>query len=77
MSKQYKPPEHLKHMGARYEYTFRPESAVELRHSVGYVNHNYEVASVAFPVSGDNLHLMRAGEPRWPRPVNKKKEPKE
>lgn len=69
MSRQYKPPEYLKHMGARYEYTFRPESAVELRHSVDYVNHNYEVASVAFPVSGDNLALMRAGEPRWP-PTN-------
>lgn len=65
---KYKAPEHLKHMGARYEHVHRPESAVELRHGTGYVITNYEAASVAFPVSGDNLVLMKAQQPRWPLP---------
>ena len=73
MSK-YKAPNYLKDMGARYEHVIRPESSIELRHGVDYVITNYEAASVAFPVSGDNLVLMRAGEPRWPRePRNTKK----
>lgn len=63
-----KTPDHLKHMGARYEYVQRPESAVELRHSIDYLITNYDAASLAFPVSGDNLALMAAGEPRWPLP---------
>lgn len=67
MSK-YKAPSHLKEMGARYEEVHRPESAVELRHSVEYVQRNYDAVSLAFPVSGDNLALMAAGEPRWPKP---------
>lgn len=68
MTKKYQAPEHLKHMGSRYEEVQRPESAVELRHGTEYVITNYEAASVAFPVSGDNLALMRAGEQRWPLP---------
>lgn len=72
MSK-YKAPKRLEHMGARYEYVLRPESAVELRHGTGYVITNYEAVSVAYPVSGDNLVLMKAQQPRWPRePRNKK-----
>ena len=66
--KKYKAPEHLKSVGARYEYVDRPESAVELRHSVEYVQRNYDAVHLAFPVSGDNLALMAAGEPRWPLP---------
>lgn len=65
---KYKAPEHLKEMGARYEHVVRPESAVELRHGVVYVQRNYEAVNLAFPVSGDNLALMRAGQPRWPLP---------
>jgi len=61
-------PQHLKHMGARYEHVHRPESAVELRHSVNYLFTNYEAASVTFPVSGDNLALMKSGESRGPLP---------
>ena len=73
MSK-YKAPKHLEDMGARYENVQRPESAVELQHSIGYVTINYEAVNLAYPVSGDNLALMRAGEPRWPKPSNKKTE---
>ena len=73
MSK-YKAPEHLKDMGARYEEVHRPESPVELRHSVGYLQRNYDAVHLAFPVSGDNLVLMKDQQPRWPRePRNKKK----
>lgn len=67
MSK-YKAPEHLKEMGARYEEVERPESPVQMRHSVGYTATNYEAVSLAYPVSGDNLALMKAGEKRWPLP---------
>ena len=67
MSK-YKAPEHLKRMGSRYEYVERPESPMELRHSVGYLITNYEAVSLAYPWSGDNANLMRAGEQRWPLP---------
>lgn len=70
----YKAPEHLKDMGARYENVQRPESAVELRHGTDYVITNYEAVNLAYPVSGDNLALMRAGQQRWPKPVNKKNE---
>lgn len=41
---------------------------------VKHVSRNAEYASLAFPVSGDNLALMAAGEPRWPRPQPKKAE---
>ena len=65
---KYKAPKHLKDMGARYEHVHRPESPVELRHSLGYLMVNYDAVHLAFPVSGDNLALMRAGEQRWPLP---------
>ena len=67
MSK-YKAPEHLKRMGSRYEYVERPESPVELQHSVEYLQHNYDAVNLAYPWSGDNAALMRAGEQRWPLP---------
>ena len=71
MSK-YKAPEHLKEMGARYEEVHRPESPVELKHSVGYLQRNYDAVNLAYPWSGDNAALMAAGEPRWPKPTNRK-----
>lgn len=64
----YKPPEHLKEMGARYEEIERPESPVQLKHSVGYVQDNYDRTHLTYVMSGDDLALMRAGEKRWPLP---------
>lgn len=78
MAKKHTLPEHLKRMGSRYENVERPESPVELRHSVGYLITNYEAVSLAYPWSGDNANLMRAGEQRWPLPqpehLNKKED---
>ena len=68
----YTPPPHLKEMGARYEYVERPESPVETRHSLTYLEQNYDTVALAFPFSGDNLALMRAGQPRWPKPKSAK-----
>lgn len=68
MAKKHTLPEHLKHMGSRYEYVDRPESPVELKHSVGYLQRNYDAVNLAYPWSGDNANLMRAGEQRWPLP---------
>ena len=67
MSK-YKAPEHLKEMGSRYEEVQRPESPVQLKHSVGYVQDNYDRTHLTYVMSGDDLALMRAGEQRWPLP---------
>ena len=67
MSK-YKAPSHLKEMGARYEDVERPESPVQLNRSVGYVQDNYDRTHLTYVMSGDDLALMRAGEPRWPLP---------
>lgn len=64
----YKAPKHLEDMGARYEHVHRPESPVELRHSLEYLMVNYDAVALAFPVSGDNLTLMHAGQHRWPKP---------
>ena len=69
---RYTPPKHLEDMGARYEHVHRPESPVELRHSLGYLMVNYDAVALAFPVSGDNLALMVAGQHRWPKPAPKK-----
>lgn len=63
-----KPPKHLEDMGSRYEFVERPESPVQMRHSVSYTTTNYEAVSLAYPVSGDNLVLMKAQQPRWPLP---------
>jgi len=68
MSKKYKAPKHLEHMGSRYENVERPESPVQMRHSVGYLITNYDAVNLAYPWSGDNANLMRAGEQRWPLP---------
>lgn len=68
MAKKHTLPEHLKRMGSRYENVQRPESPVELQHSVGYLQRNYDAVNLAYPWSGDNAALMRAGEQRWPLP---------
>lgn len=68
MAKKHTLPEHLKRMGSRYENVQRPESPVQLRHSVEYLQRNYDAVSLAFPVSGDNLTLMKAQQQRWPLP---------
>ena len=69
---RYTPPKHLEEMGARYEHVERPESPVERLHSVNYLYLVYDQVSLAFPFSGDNLALMRAGQPRWPKPKSAK-----
>lgn len=58
----------FKHMGARYEEIERPESPVQLKHSVGYVQENYDRTHLTYVMSGDDLAIMRAGEKRWPLP---------
>ena len=68
MAKKHTLPEHLKRMGSRYEYVERPESPVQLKHSVGYVQDNYDRTHLTYVMSGDDLALMRAGEQRWPLP---------
>ena len=46
----------------------RPESPVQIKHSVGYVQDNYDRTHLTYVMSGDDLALMRAGEQRWPLP---------
>jgi hypothetical protein len=68
-------PDHLKEMGARQESIERPESPVQLKHSVGYVQDNYDRTHLTYVMSGDDLALMRAGVQRWPLPGKKKENP--